>query len=282
VSAARDVRGAGRAAAAAVRARLLRSPVIRRLRCAGLRRLHPLGAGRLRGTPIVRHYWARFLAERRADIRGRCLEIGTTVTVRQYGGSAVERADALDLAAHGPEVTLVGDLSRADHLDGDTYDCFVNQFTMHTIADVESALYHSIRLLRPGGRLLVNFPCLEYYFPRGLDMGTGGTLFVHWWFTPIQVENLLRRAGLAAPDYELVIRGNLFARVAYQMNIPAEELTSRELDHVDPAHPLLVCVRVVKPAGWRAVRPEPRDAWVPAVPPARWSPRTGHYPDGDE
>jgi SAM-dependent methyltransferase len=254
-----------------------RWPVIRRLRCVQLRRLHPLGDGRQRGTPIVRYYWARFLQRYQSDIRGAALEIGTTTTLRQYGGQVLTRADALDLTAHGPEVTVIADLSRADHVPSNSYDCFVSQFTIHLIYDVEAALYHSIRILKPGGVLLMNFPCVDYYFPRGLDMGTGEPLYLYWWFTPIQVENFLRRAGVTESDYTLECYGNLFARVAYQINLPAEELTQRELTFVDAGHPLLICARVVKPADWRADKPDYRTPWKPGVTPAQWNPVTGHY-----
>jgi SAM-dependent methyltransferase len=260
-----------------MRALVSRMPVVRQLRCAQLRRLHPLADGRQRGLPIVRHYWAQFLESHRADIRGRGLEIGTTETIRHYGGSALTDADAIDLAPHTPEVTVVADLTRADELPGDTYDCFVNQFTMHLIYDLDSALYHSLRLLKPGGVMLANFPSVEYCFDHGLDMGTGGRLFVFWQFTPLQVENLFRRCGLADTDYSLELFGNLFARVAYQMNIPADELTRGELEHVDPGHPLLICARIVKPKGWRVPRPAPLTPWLPDVTPARWNPVTGHY-----
>jgi SAM-dependent methyltransferase len=205
------------------------------------------------------------------------LEIGTTETIRRYGGSALTGADAIDLAPHNPEVTVVADLTKADELPGDAYDCFVNQFTMHLIYDLDSALYHSLRLLKPGGVLLTNFPSVEYCFDRGLDMGTGGRLFVFWQFTPLQVENLLRRCGLGDADFSLEFFGNLFARVAYEMNMPADELTRAELDHVDPGHPLLICARVVKPKGWNVERPTPLNPWLPDVAPARWSPVTGHY-----
>ncbi len=262
-------------------ARLPSLAIIRQVRCVQFRRLRPLGNGRQRGTPIVRSYWASFLRDHQSDIRGHALEIGTNSTLRQYGSPDLARADALDLALHSPEVTVVADLSRADHLPADTYDCFVNQFTMHLIYDVEAALYHSIRILKPGGVLLVNFPCVDYYFPRGLDMHTGAPLFLFWWFTPIQVDNLLRRTALAEDDYELTIYGNLFARVAYQMNVPAEELTRQELEHVDAGHPLLLCARVVKPSGWQAAKPTYRDPWLPDTTPAHWNPVTGHYGQPD-
>ena len=252
-------------------------PVLRQWRGGQLRRLKPFGDGRQRGQPVVRYYWDRFLTRHRSDIRGDCLEVGSTHTIGGYG-SAVARGEALDLTPHSSEVSVVADLSRADDLPADRYDCFINPFTMHLIYDVEAALYHSVRILKPGGVLLVNFPCVDYYFHRGLDMGTGRPLFMFWWFTPIQVDNLLRRVGLASSDYQSTVDGNLFARVAYQMNMPAEELSRNELDHIDEGHPLLISVRAVKPANWHAMRPAYRDPWIPDGTPARWNPVTGHYP----
>jgi SAM-dependent methyltransferase len=259
--------------------RLLSLPVVRDVRCVQLRRLQPLGRGRQRGTPIVRAYWARFLQAHCADIHGVGLEIGTNLTLRQYGGTRLKRADALDVVRHSSEITVVGDLTRADDIAADSYDCFVNQFTMHLIFDVEAALYHSVRILKPGGVLLVNFPCVDYYFPSGLDMATGTHMFLFWWFTPILVENLLHNVGLTCADYELTVYGNLFARIAYQMNVSAEELTFRELEYADPGHPLLICARIRKPDGWHTARPVYRDPWLPNTQPSRWSPKTGHYGD---
>ncbi len=257
--------------------RCLSLPVIRNLRCLQLRRLQPFGHGRQYGTPIVRYYWEKYLQEYRADIRGIALEIGSTDTIRRFGGMAVSCAEAIDLSPHSPDVTVVTDLSRADHVPTERYDCFVNQFTMHLIYDAQAALYHSLRILKPGGVLLINFSCVDYYFPRGLDMGTGAPMFVYRWFTPIEVENMLRRLDLQPKDYTLGIYGNLFTRIAYQMNMPAEELTKRELEYADSGHPLLICARVVKPIDWQAKKPQYREPWRPAVTPATWNPLTGHY-----
>jgi SAM-dependent methyltransferase len=260
-----------------LRAHAMRLPLVRRVRCVQLRRLQPLSEGRQRGLPIVRFYWAHFLEKYRSDIRGRGLEVGTIETIRHLGRDALTQADAIDIAPHSPEINVVADLTRADSISSDTYDCFVNQFTMHLIYDLDSALYHSVRVLKPGGTLLVNFPSVEYLFSRGLDMGTGAPLFVFWQFTPLQVVNLLRRIGLTEADFQVEIFGNLFARIAYQLNLPAEELTREELEHVDPGHPLLICVRAVKPYGWNAEKPEARVPWLPQVTPARWDPLRGHY-----
>lgn len=255
-------------------------PVIRQVRALQFRRLRPFGNGRSAGMSVIRYYWADFLETHRADIRGRALEIGETVTIRAFGGQAVTQPEAIDLSAHNPEVKVVADLARADHLPGDIYDCFVNQFTTAVIYDIKAALYHAIRILKPGGVLLINFWCLDFYLYCGLDMGTGEPLYMYWWFTPIQVENLLRSLTLTDKDYTLTVYGNLLTRTAFLMNIPAKEFTPGELNHIDPGQPLLICARIVKPEGWRGEKPiycEPQ--WVPSSTPARVSPKTGHYGD---
>ena len=260
-----------------LRRRLLRLPGVRHLAMARLRRLTPLHHGRLRGTPVVRYYWERFLEERRDAFRGAGLEIGTVETLERMDAGLTSR-DALDVSRHGPDVTVVADLSRADSLPAEAYDCLVVPFTFQFIYDVEAALYHAVRILRPGGRLLANFPCTDYYFPAGLEMFTGRPIYLHHWFTPLAVENLLRRVGLVSGDFTVEVYGNLLARVAYEMNVPAEELTARELAHRDPGHPLLICVDVRRPAAWRAEPPAYRDPWLPAGRPLVWNPVTGHYP----
>jgi hypothetical protein len=255
-------------------------PLIRHLRALWFRRLRPLGAGRSTGLSVIRYYWADFLERHRADIRGHVLEIGETTTVRACGGSAVTQADALDITPHSDEVRVVADLSRADHVPADVYDCFVNQFTTAVIYDIEAALYHAIRILKPGGVLLINFWCVDYYLHRGLDMGTGAPLYMYWWFTPIQVGNLLRSLCLTDEDYQVTIYGNLLARMAFLLNLSAEELAPHELHYVDPGQPLLICARVVKPRGWQAVRPVYREPhWTPTLAPDQVRPDTGHYGD---
>lgn len=255
-------------------------PLIRNLRAMQFRRLRPFRNGEQVGTSVTRLYWLNYLEKHRADIRGHGLEVGTTATIKQYGGSALTQADAIDLTGHSPEVNVVADLSRADHVPGDVYDCFVNQFTTAVIYDIDAALYHSIRLLKPGGVLLINFWTVDFYFNRGLDMGTGAPLFMYWNFTPIQVENMLRRIGLTETDYEIESFGNVLTRMANLLNIPAEELTRHEFEYVDPGQPLVICVRVVKPVDKQLQKPNYReDPWTPEVPPLKKGLKTFHYGD---
>lgn len=255
-------------------------PVIRHVRGMALRRLRPFGAGRHEHLSVIRYYWADFLEQHRVDFRGRALEIGETATIRYYGGAALAQADALDLAPHSPDVRVVTDLARADAVPGAQYDCFLVQFTNNVIFDIEAALYHAIRFLKPGGVLLTNFWCTDFYFANGLDMGTGAPLYMHWFFTPIQVENLLRALGLEAADYQLAVYGNLLTKSAFLMNLPARELTADERDFRDPGQPLLICARIVRPVHWAVKAPPLRDpSWLPSGAPLQSHPTTGHYGD---
>ncbi|MEZ4866110.1 MAG: class I SAM-dependent methyltransferase [Caldilineaceae bacterium] len=260
-------------------------PVIRHWRTLRWRRLQPLGGGRSTGLSIIRYYWADFLQQHQGDIQGHALEIGETTTIRQYGGDRLTQADALDLAAHTSEVKVVADLSRADHVSGNRYDCFVVPFTTAVIYDLEAFVYHALRLLRPGGVLLINFWCVDFYLHRGLDMGTAPKghppLYMYHWSTPIEIHNLLHSLALTPTDYSLQVYGNLVARMAFLLNVPARELTKAEREHVDPGQPLLICARIVKPIGWSPPKPAYRDPlWTPATVPAQISQGTGHY--GDE
>ncbi|MFZ0547779.1 MAG: class I SAM-dependent methyltransferase [Candidatus Promineifilaceae bacterium] len=255
-------------------------PLIRHLRALQFRRLKPFGNGRSDNLSVIRYYWYSYLGQHRADIRGHGLEIGNTETIRFYGGENLTQADAVDLTESGPDVRVVADLSRADHVAGDQYDCFVNQFTTSVIYDVEAMLYHSIRLLKPGGVLLLNFWCMDFYLYRGLVMESGLPLYMYWWFTPIQVVNLIGRMGIAEDDYKVEVFGNLFTRMAFLMNLDARELTRKELDFKDPGQPLLICVRIVKPSGWQCEKPVYQTAeWKPNYMPAHASADTGHYGD---
>ena len=206
--------------------------------------------GRAVGTQVVRYYWSKFLEERRMDIRGRALEIGVTGTVRHFGGDRLTSAEAIDVSASDPSVTIVADLTKAAHVPSDQFDCFVNQFTIHIIYDFRAALYHSIRLLKPDGVLLINFPCRSGYPVNGIPLGSGQSAHVYWWFTPCLVEAVLAELGIDESHRLLQTYGNYFALAAYMAGIPSEELTRQELETVDPDFPLLICARIQKPLDW--------------------------------
>jgi SAM-dependent methyltransferase len=57
-----------------------------------------------------------------------------------------------------PEVTIVGDLTRADHITLDTFDCIILTQTLQFIFDVRAAIRTLYQILKPLGVLLATFP----------------------------------------------------------------------------------------------------------------------------
>jgi len=134
----------------------LQWPRLGRVDFGGLRRLTPVSRafGFDRGLPIDRYYIERFLAAHAEDIRGRVLEIGDDRYTRQFGGSRVTQSDVLHVVAGNPQATIVADLTRADDVPSESFDCILCTQTLQMIVDVEAALRHLARMLRQGGVLL--------------------------------------------------------------------------------------------------------------------------------
>lgn len=214
-----------------------------------VRKVKPFDSGQALGTPIIRHYWDTFLAKYRSDVRGVGLEIGNVSTLKKYGGPAITRAEALDLEPSA-DATIVADLSRAWDLPEAQFDVFINQYSMHVIPNDLDALYHSVRQLKPGGVLLVNFVCHSSYL--GIDgdaQSVSGTQVWHW-YTPAKVRQLLASIGLGPADFQLETFGSYRGLLTYLYNLPAEAMSPEERTHKDAACPLIVGVRAQRPANW--------------------------------
>lgn len=220
-----------------LRARLVR---LRRPAFAGnLRRLRPISEryGFDRGTPVDRYYIGRFLESHRADVRGRVLEVKNNAYSRRFD-SGVTRFDVLDIDPTNPDATVVADLSAADDVPGDQFDAFVLTQTLHLIFDIESAVRHAHRLLKPGGILLATLPSVS-------RIDRGAAEIDYWRVTEPSCRVLFGRV-FGRENVELCAYGNVFTATAFLMGLAAEELRPRELNEHDAAFPVLVGVRAVK------------------------------------
>lgn len=193
-----------------------------------------------RGRPVDRYYIERFLAEHRSDIRGRVLEVQDSRYTNQFGVD-VEQREVLDINPANPLATVVADLTAADAVPANAFDCFILTQTLQLIFDVPAALAHVERILRPGGVVLVTVPSVSRIVPR-YGLGTD-----YWRFTTASCTALFRRAF---GDGVVTVRsdGNLRTEIAFLAGLAQEELTRAELDAHDDYFPLVVCVRAVKAA----------------------------------
>jgi SAM-dependent methyltransferase len=217
------------------------APGVGRVGFGDLRRVTPISAnwGYDRGRPIDRYYIETFLAGHAGDIRGRTLEIADDTYTRRFGEGRVTRSDVLHAREAGPGVTIVADLTAADAIAGNTFDCIIFTQTLQLIYDVRAAIRTLHRVLRPAGVALATMP--------------GITRVVHdewgddqWWaFTARSAKRLFAEA-FGEANVDAGAHGNLLAATAFLQGLAVEELSPAELDYHDRRYEVIVTVRAVK------------------------------------
>jgi SAM-dependent methyltransferase len=227
-----------------LRHRLARQPAVGRVRLGHFRRLQPISGqfGFDRGLCIDRFYIERFLAQHRADIHGRVLEVADSAYTTRFGGAQVTRADVLNIVAE-PGTTVVMDLAVDDVPTElvDAFDCIILTQTLQMIFDVRAVVRNLPRLLKPGGVLLATIPGISQIcrYPDGgpLDM---------WRLT---LASATRLFGEAFPVDHLSVEshGNVLAAVAFLHGLAVEDLSVAELEVHDRDYQVILTVRAVKP-----------------------------------
>jgi SAM-dependent methyltransferase len=206
-----------------------------------LRRLTPISRdfGYDRGQPIDRYYIEQFLARHTGDVQGRVLEIGDNAYTTQFGGSRVRISDVLHVDGTNPAATIVGDLTHADHIPSDTFDCIILTQTLQFIYDVPAAIRTLHRVLKPDGILLATFPGVSQ-----ISRDRWGESW-YWGFSTLSAQRLFEEVFSAAAVI-VESRGNVLTAMAIIHGLSAEELYQAELDYDDSTYQVLVTVKAVK------------------------------------
>lgn len=223
--------------------RYTRWPPVGLVRFGDLRRLHPISPywGSERGKPIDRYYIEAFLAAHSPDIQGHILEIGDDKYTRMFGADRIIESDVLHVAESKLHVTVIGDLTSADHIPSDTYDCIILTQTLQTIYDVPAAVRTVYRILRPAGVVLLTVPGISKI--SRYDMDRWG----YYWSFTTQSARRLFEVAFPADHIEVCAHGNVLAAIGFLHGLAAEELSEKELDYEDPNYELLITLRAVKP-----------------------------------
>jgi SAM-dependent methyltransferase len=203
------------------------------------RRTRPLSEswGRDRGTPVDRHYIEAFLSRHSGDIRGRVLEIRDDAYARKFG-TGIDHVEVLDVDAANERATIVADLSAAEHVPPQTFNCFILTQTLQYIPDVAAAIRQARRLLRPNGVLLTTVPGISRIDSRHREADL-------WRFTP-RACSLLFEEAWSGDDVSVTASGNVLSAAAFLFGMASEELTRGQLEASDPNYPVVVCVRAVR------------------------------------
>jgi len=197
-----------------------------------------------RGQAVDRYYIERFLKGNARDIRGRVLEMGDNYYTVKFGESRVSKSDVMHLVAGNPEATIIGDLTAADHIPTESFDCIILTQTLQMIYDQRAALTHLYRILKPGGVLLVTGPGIARISRReGVDP------WGEYWHYTSQAAARLFAEFFPAPNVHLTVFGNVLAALGMMHGLAIQELGTSALDTLDPDYEVLVCVRAVKPLG---------------------------------
>lgn len=216
-------------------------PPLGKIRMGDMRRTIPLSRefGYDRGGPVDRYYIENFLLDNAIHIKGNVLEVGDNAYTHAYGKEKVIKSDVLHIDASNPGATIVGDLSHADHVASEQFDCIVLTQTLHLIYDFKAAIYHCHRLLKHGGVLLMTVPGISQ-----IDYGEWGNTW-YWSFTGKAIQKLLSEYFNPA-DTLVQTYGNVLAASAFLYGMGQHEITDKEKNENDPHYQVIITAKAIK------------------------------------
>ncbi|MGE3151491.1 MAG: methyltransferase domain-containing protein [Nitrospiraceae bacterium] len=222
-------------------------PSVGSVRFGDLRRLTPISSawGFDRGLPIDRHYIERFLTREAPSIAGCVLEIGDNSYTRRFGGASVTVSDVLHVTPGTPQATIIGDLTHADHIPTNRFDCIILTQTLQLIYDVHAAIRTLFRILKPGGVVLATVP--------GITPISDSQWSSQWcWnFTRLSAARLFQEQ-FPPSCVRVDTQGNLLSALAFLQGLAAQELSPEELAHTDERYDVTITVKAVKPIATEA------------------------------
>ena len=194
-----------------------------------------------RGFPIERYYIERFLEANSKDIKGHCLEMGDAFYTNKFGGDRVTEIDIMHYVEGNPHATIVADLTGADHIPSNTFDCIILTQTLQMIYDMKAALRNLHRIIKPGGVLLMTSHGISK-IGRRLGRDNWGE---YWHITTQSAEKLFQETFPGA-DITVGSYGNVLSAMCALHGVVSEEIDKKELDYHDPDFEVIVTVKAIK------------------------------------
>ncbi|MDB5115181.1 MAG: Methyltransferase type 11 [Mucilaginibacter sp.] len=192
-----------------------------------------------RGGPVDRYYIENFLESQSHHVKGNVLEIADNAYTLKYGGDKLIKSDVLHLNPDTPGATYSGDLSKADHLPSDHFDCIILTQTLHYIYDYKAALKHCYRILKKDGVLLLTTCGIS-----SIERGTWGKLWL-WSFNDNSMKLIF---GELFPEDSFTVQtyGNIYAAITLLHGVGIVEVDKAKLDERDEAFDVIITVKLTK------------------------------------
>ncbi|MGL4881520.1 MAG: methyltransferase domain-containing protein, partial [Waterburya sp.] len=184
-----------------------------------------------------------FLLRQSQDIQGRVLELLDNTYTLRFGGDRVTQSDILHapMGDIAPSVSIVADLTSADNIPSDSFDCIILTQTLQFIYDFRAAIKTIYRILKPGGVLLLTVPGISQISREDMDLWGE-----YWRFTSLSVQKLFEEV-FGQTTIQVENYGNILTATAFLYGLATQELRQSELDYHDPNYEVIITLRAVKP-----------------------------------
>ncbi len=159
-------------------------------------------------SPAILSLYSRLIPRLRAVASGTLLDVGSgTMPFRSQVGDLVEKYHSLDIERRVPDVDFVADITQMEPVGSGTYDLVLCSQVLEHIAQPDKAIREVMRVLRPGGRLVLTVPFLSRLHEEPFD---------YFRFTEYGLRVLLENAGFRVT--EVVPAGSLISFVGHQVS----------------------------------------------------------------
>ena len=193
-----------------------------------------------RGQSINRYFINKFLEKNVNEIKGTVLEFGDDRYIKKYGKGKISRGDVISPETSDIKADIICDITKSEIIASNTYDCIICTQTLQFIYDMDSAVFHLNRILKPGGILLASFSGISQI--SRYDMKRWGE---YWRLTNASAEQLFLK-HFKNENINIKTYGNVLVAISYLHGLSSNELTNDELDHIDPDYQAFVMVKAVK------------------------------------
>ena len=192
-----------------------------------------------RGDIIDRYYIEKFLFQNRDLIRGVVLEVASSKYTKKFGGKDVQKSLVLHVAEKA-NVDIVGNLETGEGIPENAVDCFILTQTLLCTFDIFSSAKNAIKILKPGGVLLLTVPGITQI--SRYDYERWGQ---YWSFTDQSIRKLFENL---VPSENIVVNtyGNVKVTTAFLYGLALHEVRKKHLDQVDPDYQLVITALVRK------------------------------------